>query len=208
MSFEFFWNFLCISIVCAGAKLDKSRVDGKKQFKIIQDPQYRRFGSSVDLHLALEIFVPNGSVCCKAAVAFPSGVTKKVLILLLHVQILVMLQPSVDRSLREQNWPGTEGTWHILSPSSVTSTLASQGRLWSYAYRWRGLRCSLKHVMPFFLSGWWLLCNGRVVWRVEIGHDKIMKKKKSSTIVSHPSIAKSSLLGPWRRPLILDCSIV
>lgn len=40
-------------------------MDGKKQFRIIQDPQYRRFGSSVDLNIALELFVPNGSVCYK-----------------------------------------------------------------------------------------------------------------------------------------------
>lgn len=48
--------------MCAGAKPDRSRIDGKKQFRIVQDPQYRRFGSSVDLNLALDLFVPNGSV--------------------------------------------------------------------------------------------------------------------------------------------------
>lgn len=48
--------------VCAGAKPDRSKLDDKKQFRIIQDPQYRRFQSSVDLNLALELFVPRGSV--------------------------------------------------------------------------------------------------------------------------------------------------
>lgn len=56
--------------VCAGAKPDRSKLDDKKQFKIIQDPQYRRFSSSVDLNLALELFVPNGSVCWLLAWSF------------------------------------------------------------------------------------------------------------------------------------------
>uniref|UniRef100_A0A8B9GZE4 Glycogen debranching enzyme n=1 Tax=Astyanax mexicanus TaxID=7994 RepID=A0A8B9GZE4_ASTMX len=39
---------------------DKIQTDGKKQLKIIQDPQYNRFGCTVDLNTALEIFVSNG----------------------------------------------------------------------------------------------------------------------------------------------------
>lgn len=49
-------------IVHAGAKPDSSKTDGKKQLKIIQDPQYRRFGNTVDMNTALELFVPNGLV--------------------------------------------------------------------------------------------------------------------------------------------------
>ncbi|XP_072547540.1 glycogen debranching enzyme [Salminus brasiliensis] len=44
-----------------GAKSAKTATDGKKQLKIIQDPQYRRFRSTVDVNTALEIFVPNGN---------------------------------------------------------------------------------------------------------------------------------------------------
>ncbi|XP_051556352.1 glycogen debranching enzyme-like isoform X3 [Myxocyprinus asiaticus] len=43
------------------AKPDKSKADGKQQLKIIQDPQYRRFGNTVDMNSALEIFVPHGN---------------------------------------------------------------------------------------------------------------------------------------------------
>uniref|UniRef100_A0A8B9GX02 Glycogen debranching enzyme n=1 Tax=Astyanax mexicanus TaxID=7994 RepID=A0A8B9GX02_ASTMX len=39
---------------------DNRFTDGKKQLKIIQDPQYNRFGCTVDLNTALEIFVSNG----------------------------------------------------------------------------------------------------------------------------------------------------
>ncbi|XP_051552871.1 glycogen debranching enzyme-like isoform X1 [Myxocyprinus asiaticus] len=44
-----------------GAKPDRSKTDGKQQLKIIQDPQYRRFGNTVDMNSALEIFVPQGN---------------------------------------------------------------------------------------------------------------------------------------------------
>ncbi|KAB5550573.1 hypothetical protein PHYPO_G00055230 [Pangasianodon hypophthalmus] len=49
------------TLLQTGAKPDRSKMDSKKQFRIIQDPQYRRFRSSVDLNLALELFVPNGN---------------------------------------------------------------------------------------------------------------------------------------------------
>ncbi|KAG9264788.1 glycogen debranching enzyme-like [Astyanax mexicanus] len=44
-----------------GSKPSKIQTDGKKQLKIIQDPQYNRFGCTVDLNTALEIFVSNGN---------------------------------------------------------------------------------------------------------------------------------------------------
>ncbi|GAA6088245.1 glycogen debranching enzyme isoform X2, partial [Tachysurus ichikawai] len=59
------------TLLQTGAKPDRSKIDSKKQFRILQDPQYRRFGSSVDFNLALELFVPNGNSpgaiedCCK-----------------------------------------------------------------------------------------------------------------------------------------------
>ncbi|XP_026882893.2 amylo-alpha-1, 6-glucosidase, 4-alpha-glucanotransferase a isoform X3 [Electrophorus electricus] len=49
------------TLLQSGAKPDGSKTDGKKQLRIIQDPQYRRFGSMVDMNSALEIFVPNGN---------------------------------------------------------------------------------------------------------------------------------------------------
>ncbi|MCJ8740307.1 hypothetical protein PDJAM_G00057350 [Pangasius djambal] len=49
------------TLLQTGAKPDRSKLDSKKQFRIIQDPQYRRFRSSVDFNLALELFVPNGN---------------------------------------------------------------------------------------------------------------------------------------------------
>ncbi|RXN25810.1 glycogen debranching enzyme-like isoform X1 [Labeo rohita] len=44
-----------------GAKPDRSKTEGKQQLKIIQDPQYRRFGNTVDMNSALETFVPHGN---------------------------------------------------------------------------------------------------------------------------------------------------
>ncbi|TSN03381.1 Glycogen debranching enzyme [Bagarius yarrelli] len=49
------------TLLQTGVKPDRRQTDSKKQFRILQDPQYRRFGSSVDLNLALELFVPNGN---------------------------------------------------------------------------------------------------------------------------------------------------
>uniref|UniRef100_A0A8C1NHD8 Glycogen debranching enzyme n=1 Tax=Cyprinus carpio TaxID=7962 RepID=A0A8C1NHD8_CYPCA len=37
------------------------KAEGKQQLKIIQDPQFRRFGNTVDMNSALETFVPHGS---------------------------------------------------------------------------------------------------------------------------------------------------
>ncbi|XP_052470780.1 glycogen debranching enzyme isoform X1 [Carassius gibelio] len=45
----------------SGAKPDRSKTEGKQQLKIIQDPQYRRFGNTVDMNSALETFVPHGN---------------------------------------------------------------------------------------------------------------------------------------------------
>uniref|UniRef100_A0A673H322 Glycogen debranching enzyme n=1 Tax=Sinocyclocheilus rhinocerous TaxID=307959 RepID=A0A673H322_9TELE len=41
-------------------KSDRSKTEGKQQLKIIQDPQFRRFGNTVDMNSALETFVPHG----------------------------------------------------------------------------------------------------------------------------------------------------
>uniref|UniRef100_A0A673IJQ7 Glycogen debranching enzyme n=2 Tax=Sinocyclocheilus rhinocerous TaxID=307959 RepID=A0A673IJQ7_9TELE len=45
----------------SGAKPDRSKTEGRQQLKIIQDPQYRRFGNTVDMNSALETFVPHGN---------------------------------------------------------------------------------------------------------------------------------------------------
>uniref|UniRef100_A0A8C1HVJ3 Glycogen debranching enzyme n=1 Tax=Cyprinus carpio carpio TaxID=630221 RepID=A0A8C1HVJ3_CYPCA len=45
----------------SGAKPERSKTEGKQQLKIIQDPQYRRFGNTVDMNSALETFVPHGN---------------------------------------------------------------------------------------------------------------------------------------------------
>lgn len=42
-----------------GTKPDHSKTGGKKGLKIIQDPQYRRYGNTVDMDSALETFVPH-----------------------------------------------------------------------------------------------------------------------------------------------------
>ncbi|XP_029970686.1 glycogen debranching enzyme isoform X1 [Salarias fasciatus] len=44
-----------------GTKPDQSKTEGKKGLKIIQDPEYRRFGNTVDMDSALETFVPHSS---------------------------------------------------------------------------------------------------------------------------------------------------
>ncbi|KAK5606319.1 hypothetical protein CRENBAI_023544 [Crenichthys baileyi] len=44
-----------------GSKLDHRKTEGKKGFKIIQDPQYCRYGNTVDMDSALETFVPHSS---------------------------------------------------------------------------------------------------------------------------------------------------
>uniref|UniRef100_A0A4W6G5N5 Glycogen debranching enzyme n=1 Tax=Lates calcarifer TaxID=8187 RepID=A0A4W6G5N5_LATCA len=44
-----------------GTKPDHSKTGGKKGLKIIQDPQYRRYGNTVDMDSALETFVPHSS---------------------------------------------------------------------------------------------------------------------------------------------------
>uniref|UniRef100_A0A8C1BBY1 Amylo-alpha-1, 6-glucosidase, 4-alpha-glucanotransferase a n=1 Tax=Cyprinus carpio carpio TaxID=630221 RepID=A0A8C1BBY1_CYPCA len=52
------------TLLQSGAKPDRSKAEGKQQLKIIQDPQFRRFGNTVDMNSALETFVPHGSVRC------------------------------------------------------------------------------------------------------------------------------------------------
>ncbi|KAM3604619.1 uncharacterized protein V6R79_013990 [Siganus canaliculatus] len=53
-----------------GTKPDRSKTEGKKHLKIIQDPKYRRYGNTVDFNMALEMFVPHSSAphdieqCC------------------------------------------------------------------------------------------------------------------------------------------------
>lgn len=49
---DILWCFL-------GTQKDPMKSEGKKELKIIQDPQYRRHGSTVDMDLALETFVPH-----------------------------------------------------------------------------------------------------------------------------------------------------
>uniref|UniRef100_A0A671PSY8 Glycogen debranching enzyme n=1 Tax=Sinocyclocheilus anshuiensis TaxID=1608454 RepID=A0A671PSY8_9TELE len=49
------------TLLQSGAKSDRSKTEGKQQLKIIQDPQFRRFGNTVDMNSALETFVPHGS---------------------------------------------------------------------------------------------------------------------------------------------------
>nr|XP_055058383.1 glycogen debranching enzyme isoform X1 [Misgurnus anguillicaudatus]XP_055058385.1 glycogen debranching enzyme isoform X1 [Misgurnus anguillicaudatus]XP_055058386.1 glycogen debranching enzyme isoform X1 [Misgurnus anguillicaudatus] len=44
-----------------GAKPERSENDEKPQLKIIQDPQYKRFGNTVDMNSALETFVPHSN---------------------------------------------------------------------------------------------------------------------------------------------------
>lgn len=63
------WEFFQVSVSSAveqfrillqdGTKPDHSKTGGKKGLKIIQDPQYRRYGNTVDMDSALETFVPH-----------------------------------------------------------------------------------------------------------------------------------------------------
>uniref|UniRef100_A0A8B9H0Y5 Glycogen debranching enzyme n=1 Tax=Astyanax mexicanus TaxID=7994 RepID=A0A8B9H0Y5_ASTMX len=65
------WEFFQVKVEPLVEKfrtLLKIQTDGKKQLKIIQDPQYNRFGCTVDLNTALEIFVSNGSVNSPGAI--------------------------------------------------------------------------------------------------------------------------------------------
>lgn len=45
--------------VFLGTKPDHSKTEGKKGLRIIQDPNYRRYGNTVDMDSALETFVPH-----------------------------------------------------------------------------------------------------------------------------------------------------
>lgn len=51
-NFKFIWG------ISLGPKPDHIKSGGKKELKIIQDPEYRRYGNTVDLDCALETFVP------------------------------------------------------------------------------------------------------------------------------------------------------
>lgn len=42
-----------------GTKPDHDKTGGLKGLKIIQDPNYRRYGNTVDMDSALETFVPH-----------------------------------------------------------------------------------------------------------------------------------------------------
>lgn len=52
-------NFKIICGVFLGTKPDHIKSGEKKELKIIQDPEYHRYGSTVDLDCALETFVPH-----------------------------------------------------------------------------------------------------------------------------------------------------
>lgn len=47
--------------VFLGSKQDRIGTGRKQDLRIIQDPNYQRFGSTVDLDSALETFVPHRS---------------------------------------------------------------------------------------------------------------------------------------------------
>ncbi|XP_038157443.1 glycogen debranching enzyme isoform X4 [Cyprinodon tularosa] len=65
------WEFFQVQVESAveefrillqnGSKPDPSKTGGKPGLKIIQDPQYRRYGNTVDMDSALETFVPHSS---------------------------------------------------------------------------------------------------------------------------------------------------
>ncbi|XP_066547874.1 glycogen debranching enzyme isoform X1 [Amia ocellicauda] len=65
------WEFFQINVekavgqfrdlLTAGSKAAKIKNDTKQHLRIIQDPQYRRFGNTVDMNIALETFIPNGN---------------------------------------------------------------------------------------------------------------------------------------------------
>ncbi|KAG9351106.1 hypothetical protein JZ751_024996 [Albula glossodonta] len=45
----------------SGTKAVKGKKEGKSHLKIIQDPEYKRFGSTVDMNTALETFIPHSN---------------------------------------------------------------------------------------------------------------------------------------------------
>ncbi|KAG2461533.1 GDE enzyme, partial [Polypterus senegalus] len=47
------------TVLVQGKHKTKGKLDPKQHLKIIQDPNFKRFGSTVDLNLALETFIPN-----------------------------------------------------------------------------------------------------------------------------------------------------
>ncbi|XP_028666965.1 glycogen debranching enzyme isoform X1 [Erpetoichthys calabaricus] len=49
------------TLLVQGKHKTKGKLDPKQHLKIIQDPNFKRFGSTVDLNLALETFVPNSN---------------------------------------------------------------------------------------------------------------------------------------------------
>ncbi|KAK7944592.1 hypothetical protein WMY93_000320 [Mugilogobius chulae] len=49
------------ALLMKGAQADHSKTEGVKGLKIIQDPEYRRYGNTVDMDSALETFVPHSS---------------------------------------------------------------------------------------------------------------------------------------------------
>uniref|UniRef100_A0A4W6G6Q2 Glycogen debranching enzyme n=1 Tax=Lates calcarifer TaxID=8187 RepID=A0A4W6G6Q2_LATCA len=63
------WEFFQVKVedaveqfrILLRTKPDHSKTGGKKGLKIIQDPQYRRYGNTVDMDSALETFVPHSS---------------------------------------------------------------------------------------------------------------------------------------------------
>lgn len=49
------------SVLCLGSKPNYSKTGGKKGLKIIQDPNYHRYGNKLDMDSALESFIPHRS---------------------------------------------------------------------------------------------------------------------------------------------------
>ncbi|XP_039591820.1 glycogen debranching enzyme isoform X2 [Polypterus senegalus] len=49
------------TVLVQGKHKTKGKLDPKQHLKIIQDPNFKRFGSTVDLNLALETFIPNSN---------------------------------------------------------------------------------------------------------------------------------------------------
>ncbi|XP_028857229.1 glycogen debranching enzyme isoform X2 [Denticeps clupeoides] len=49
------------NLIQSGAKSNERITEGKQHLMIVQDPQWQRFGNTVDMNSALENFVPNGS---------------------------------------------------------------------------------------------------------------------------------------------------
>lgn len=50
---------LCLHMCFLGSKPDRSKTGGKHGLKITQDPDYRRYGNTVDMDSALETFLPH-----------------------------------------------------------------------------------------------------------------------------------------------------